>query len=104
MNNAISEDQKMSFKRFTLHRLVILFVLTALELPGLAQPAQAVGKILRISSREFPRFDPQLTGITSQASVENALFRGLLRYDEKGNPTPSIAADVPSVANGGISA
>src|SRR3954447_20237639 len=93
------QSVKKSFYRF-----VALLVLFSLALAPSARQVQAADKVLRIKGREFSRFDPQLTASTAQASLENALFRGLLRYDENGNPVPSIAAEVPSVANKGISA
>jgi oligopeptide transport system substrate-binding protein len=91
-------------KRLNLRHLISVFVLLLLFVPALDQPAYAANKVLRIKGREFARFDPQLTGNTAQASTENALFRGLLRYDENGNPAPSIAQEVPTAANGGVSA
>jgi len=61
-------------------------------------------KVLHIQGREYSRFDPQMTANNAQATLEGALFRGLLRYDENSNPAPSIALEVPTIANGGISA
>lgn len=87
----------------TYRKLCVLVVAVLLAIPLTSRSTHAEGKVLRSAGREFPGLDPQATGITAQATLENALFRGLLRYDEKGNPAPSIAQDVPSVANGGIS-
>ena len=47
--------------------------------------------------------DPQVASFASDIAAINGLFRGLLRYDEKGATVPSIAKEVPSVANGGVS-
>ncbi len=66
--------------------------------------ATAATKVLRIQGREWSTLDPQMTANNAQATLEGALFRGLLRYDENSNPAPSIALEVPTVANGGISA
>src|SRR5258708_3394269 len=83
----------------TIRIVYVLLVCFMLAIPATNRSAQAADKVLRIRGREFPGLDPQGTGITAQATYENALFRGLLRYDEKGNPAPSIAKDVPSVPN-----
>src|SRR5260221_4275755 len=69
-----------------------------------AHPTDAASKVLRIELRkDYKHFDPQRTIDTAQSSIENALFRGLLRYDVNGRPAPSIAKEVPTLANGGIS-
>jgi len=48
--------------------------------------------------------DPQVASFANDIAAINGLFRGLLKYDEKGTPVPSIAKEVPTVANGGVSA
>jgi oligopeptide transport system substrate-binding protein len=48
--------------------------------------------------------DPQVASFANDIAAINGLFRGLLRYDEKGTPVASIAKEVPTVANGGVSA
>jgi len=48
--------------------------------------------------------DPQVASFVDDVAAINGLFRGLLRYDVKGTPVPSIAKEVPTVANGGVSA
>jgi len=98
----------MNTTRF--HRLrivVILIALAALIAPATfaATPvqAQAAKKVLRYSQSEPDTIDPQRASYVNQVALVQGMFRGLLRYDEKGNPTPSIAKEVPTVANGGIS-
>jgi peptide/nickel transport system substrate-binding protein len=43
------------------------------------------------------------TGVV-ESRMQNLLFDGLIRVDEKGRPVPDLAKEVPSRANGGISA
>ena len=69
--------------------------------PALAQAKKVLN--YRIAS-EPATIDPQVASLTRDADLINGLWRGLLRYDEHNQPTPSIAATVPTVANGGISA
>ena len=67
---------------------------------------QASGKkVLHYNINGEPdTLDPQQANYTDSIQIGMALFRGLLRIDEKSNVAPSIAKEVPSVANGGISA
>ncbi len=48
-------------------------------------------------------FDPQLAAFAEDISVAKQLFRGLFTYDEELNVVPSVAAEVPTKENGGIS-
>lgn len=94
-------------KTYTRKQLaIVLIALVALLIPTFAPAfhAQAAEKVLRYWSTEQPTLDPQASNFATQAALEYGLFRGLLRYDEKGNVIPSIAQDVPTVANGGVSA
>src|SRR5260221_6903868 len=86
---------------FTL--IVALLLGTFSVAPAAPVLGVGAGKILRLGAREYDSFDPQTTGSNALGAIENALFRGLLRYDEKGLPAPSIANEVPTVANGDIS-
>jgi peptide/nickel transport system substrate-binding protein len=43
------------------------------------------------------------TGLV-ESRMQNLLFDGLIRVDERGRPVPDLAKEVPSRANGGISA
>src|SRR6266851_1300643 len=86
--------------------LLIIVVLAAVAVqilvPG--SRAQAAPKVLHIGlGGEPPTFDPQQANYTDQVAYSYALWRGLLKYDEKGDTLPSIATEVPSQANGGIS-
>jgi oligopeptide transport system substrate-binding protein len=68
---------------------------------------QAAGKVLRYEVTGEPdTIDPQAAGYTNDVAIDNALWRGLLRYDVKADGTvlPEIAQDVPTKDNGGISA
>jgi oligopeptide transport system substrate-binding protein len=84
---------------------VALVALAALIVPLFAtgQPVRAAEKVLRWSLTGEPAtIDPQQSYYTDMVAYDQALWRGLLRYDEKGNPEPSIAKEVPTEANGGI--
>ncbi len=97
----------MNTTRF--HRLriaVILIALAALIAPAsfAATTVQAqTPKVLRYGMSEPDTIDPQRASYVNQVTLINAIFRGLLRYNEKNEPVPSIAKEVPTVANGGIS-
>ncbi len=84
---------------------IVLFALVALVIPTFAPAfrAQAQGKsIVYYNSGEPATIDPQAASYVDQVAFDLAIFRGLLKYDLKGNVVASIA-DVPSVENGGIS-
>jgi len=61
-------------------------------------------KVLNYVFDEPGTLDPQVGSFVDGVIVDNALFRGLLKYDHNNQPAPSIAKDVPTLANGGISA
>jgi oligopeptide transport system substrate-binding protein len=48
-------------------------------------------------------FDPQLAAVAEEISVVKQLYRGLFTYDEDLNVVPSVAVEVPTRENGGIS-
>jgi len=48
--------------------------------------------------------DPQVESFAEDVALTNGVWRSLLRYDHNNQPSPSIAKEVPTVANGGISA
>jgi oligopeptide transport system substrate-binding protein len=48
-------------------------------------------------------FDPQLASYSEEISVVKQLFRGLFTYDQDLNLVPSVAAELPTKENGGIS-
>ena len=48
-------------------------------------------------------FDPQQASFAEDITVAKQLFRGLFTYDQELNVVPSVAAELPTKANGGIS-
>ena len=48
--------------------------------------------------------DPHKSQFSQDIAVERQLYRPLFWVDEKGNPTPSVAREVPTQQNGGIAA
>lgn len=82
----------------------------AAEDTGDAAPAEApasgpqVGGELIIGSIQEPdSLNPWLTGLTVGLEVEAMIYDGLTRVDPEGNHIPMLAAEVPTVENGGIS-
>ena len=49
-------------------------------------------------------FDPQLASFSEEISIAKQIFRGLFTYDEDLNVVASVAIEVPTKENGGISA
>jgi len=89
------------------YRVVMVIALAAFVLPlssSISAQAQAK-KILKYQAAGEPaQLDPQLGSFTDGVAYDQALFARLLRYDANANPVPMIAKEVPTVANGGISA
>lgn len=83
---------------------LIAFVLPLSLSPSLATQAQARKTLHYQFPGEPASLDPQVANFANDVAMVNALYRSLLRYDQNNNPAPSIAMQVPSVANGGISA
>jgi len=59
---------------------------------------------VRIGMYEEPdSLNPVIGSMAFASDVFNIIFDGLIRYDDKGQPIPDLAREVPSLANGGIS-
>lgn len=70
-----------------------------------AQLAPADQQVLRLRLQGEPKtIDPQLSSVINEASLIKPLFAGLFTYDEKLDVVASVAKQVPTVENGGISA
>lgn len=48
--------------------------------------------------------DPQLAAFAEEISIVKQLYRGLFTYDQNLNVLPAVAAEVPTIENGGIAA
>jgi peptide/nickel transport system substrate-binding protein len=79
--------------------------------PGLiASPAMAgskpspTGKVVIGMSQEPVNFNPLMPHVETDEGVHHAIFDKLFSIDEAGVITPSLAVEVPSLENGGISA
>ncbi|HVA33743.1 MAG TPA: ABC transporter substrate-binding protein, partial [Candidatus Baltobacteraceae bacterium] len=60
--------------------------------------------VLRIAVVQEPRsLNPLLASTTDDIFIDRLMFEPLLTADPKGNPLPMLAAEVPTLANGGIS-
>src|SRR5579859_4949449 len=90
-----------------LQLVIIGAALAALMLPSFtasfAAQAQVKKTLNYLAPGEPTTIDPQQVSFTDGVAYSNALWRSLLRYDHNNQPEPSIAEEVPTVANGGIS-
>lgn len=60
--------------------------------------------VVRISvNSDVNSFDPVISKLYVENYVEEAIFSGLVKYDASGELIPDLAAQVPSLSNGGIS-
>src|ERR1700722_309261 len=66
-------------------------------------PAKPTGQIVVGFSQEPTNFHPLMLGIEVDQGVYWNLYSPLWGVDAKGNFTPQLAAEVPTIANGGIS-
>lgn len=88
----------------------IALVLIGCARSGQAPPARGrhpwtVPGTLRIAVVEEPKnLDPLLASTTTDVFIDRLMFEPLLSADPRGNPVPMLATQVPTGANGGISA
>lgn len=75
-----------------------------LELPAAAQGARPGGRVVILSAQEPKTLLPHLDLLTLSREVQRLVFDGLLTLDDRGQYVPRLAAEVPTVDNGGISA
>lgn len=72
--------------------------------PG-ARHAWTTPDTLRVGAYEEPdSLNPAITSMSFAGDVFQLIYDGLIRFDERGRPVPDLATEVPSRANGGISA
>jgi peptide/nickel transport system substrate-binding protein len=72
--------------------------------PAPATTGPRVGGELVIGSIQEPdSMNPWLTGLTVGLEVEAMIYESLTRVDPAGNHVPMLAAEVPSLQNGGVS-
>ena len=95
-------------RRLALIAIAALAIMMAIACGG-GSGKQASGKLapnqeLRVRIAGDPStLDPQLASFSEEISVMKQLYRGLYTYDDKLNVVPSIAKELPTNANGGIS-
>ena len=53
---------------------------------------------------DFKNLNPLLNSNTTDVFIDRLMFEPLLTADDKGNPLPMLATDVPTLENGGVSA
>ncbi|TIM26335.1 MAG: peptide ABC transporter substrate-binding protein, partial [Mesorhizobium sp.] len=69
-----------------------------------AAPDKPTGQLIVGFSQEPTVFNPHLLHIEVDEGVHFAIFDPLFNVDPDGKFTPALAAEVPTVENGGISA
>jgi peptide/nickel transport system substrate-binding protein len=77
--------------------------------PGAAQPtsqvAQPTGPQVRITLNQEPdTLNPFYSGLRATFTVTQAIFNGLVVVNEQGDYEGDLAAEVPTIQNGGVSA
>ena len=90
-------------------RVAAVLVLAAALLATVADPADAQaprkgGRVVVVSAQEPKTLLPHLDLLTLSREVQRLVFDGLLTLDDKGEYVPRLAAEVPTVDNGGVSA
>lgn len=92
--------------RTTVLAVGFLALLIAATLPGssAAQATRKGGRVVVVSSQEPKTLLPHLDLLTLSREVQRLVFDGLLTLDDKGEYVPRLAAEVPTVENGGVSA
>lgn len=71
---------------------------------GAGAPANGQRGVLRLAiQQDVKNLNPLLTSNTTDGMIQFLAFLPLLHADEKGNPVPMLAAQVPTLQNGGIS-
>ena len=69
----------------------------------LGQAAAGTGTLRIAIQQDVKNLNPLLNSNTTDGMIAFLMFEPLLHADEKGNPVPMLAADVPTTTNGGIS-
>jgi len=87
-------------------RRLVLLLAIALAAAG-ASPAHPWihPGVLRIGvARDIDTLDPVLSGQAGVTDIDQLVFSGLVRYDDRGEEIPDVATAIPTRENGGISA
>ena len=86
------------------HGIALVLILGTLVLAGCQSPRDEA-KVLRLNLGGEPQtLDPQRAADSTSISVLRSLYASLLRVGPDLSIQPDLAAEVPTVANGGISA
>src|SRR3954454_1823548 len=116
MSNCSGEDSKTTILNTTRRQLLAFGLagaaaawmgpelgwVTRAEAAG--PPPKPAGQAIVGLSQEPTVFNPLMLHIEVDEAVYFNLFSGLWRVDPKGNFTPDLASEIPSLENGGISA
>ena len=85
-------------------RTLILATAAAAMFATAAQAGRGADGQLKILYWQAPSIlNPFLSGGTKDVDASSIIIEPLAHYDEKGNIIPALAAEVPTVANGGVS-
>ncbi len=89
--------------RLTVLAFVAIMTALAIACGGSGDDSPANQELrMRIDS-DVSTFDPQLASSAAEISVAKQLYRGLFTYNDELEVVPSIAAELPTKENGGIS-
>jgi peptide/nickel transport system substrate-binding protein len=98
-------QRKSRTRRF---KWLVALTVAALLLPGFIQPASAqrgAGDTLRLFYWQAPTtVNPHLSAGTKDLSASRITYEPLASYDKDGNLIPFLAAEIPSLENGGVAA
>jgi peptide/nickel transport system substrate-binding protein len=84
---------------------VLALALVACTKTGGTQHSWTKPGFLRVAIQaDLKNLNPLLNSNTTDVFTDRLMFEPLLTADDKGNPLPMLAADVPTLENGGVSA
>ncbi|MGB6521131.1 MAG: ABC transporter substrate-binding protein, partial [Candidatus Cybelea sp.] len=84
---------------------VLALALVACTKTGGTQHSWTKPGFLRVAIQaDLKNLNPLLNSNTTDVFTDRLMFEPLLTADDKGNPLPMLATDVPTLENGGVSA
>jgi peptide/nickel transport system substrate-binding protein len=89
--------------RWLASALGALMVLFARETSAAQHPWTDPGHLRIGVVRTLDNLNPLLSGQAATVDVAQFLFSGLIRFDDRGEPIPDAATEIPTRENGGIS-
>ncbi len=88
-----------------MRRLVLLLAIALVSAGASPNQPWIHPGVLRIGvARDIDSLNPVLSGQAGVTDIDQLVFSGLVRYDDRGDEIPDVATAIPSRENGGISA